>query len=55
MKPLARVFTSLFGAESTDHESARVRQLHREWDRMRSQALTPAEREEIDAIFARNL
>jgi hypothetical protein len=55
MKPLAKVFTSLFGAGAPDHESARIRQMHREWDRMRSQALTPAEREEIDAIFSRNL
>lgn len=55
MKPLAKVFSSLFGAEALDQESARVRQVRREWDRMRAQALTPAEREEIDAIFSRNL
>lgn len=55
MKPLAKVITSLFGAEHLDPESARRRQIHREWDRQRSQALSPAEREEIDAIFSRNL
>ena len=27
----------------------------REWDRLREGALTPAERNEIDAIFARNM
>ena len=55
MKPFAKVFASLFGTESFDKESARSRQIHREWDRQRAQALSPAEREEIDAIFSRNL
>lgn len=55
MKPLAKVFGSIFGAEHLDAETARSRAIHREWDRQRSQALTPAEREEIDAIFSRNL
>ena len=52
---LAKVFTSLFGAESLDQESARRRDIHRDWDRLRAQASTPAEREEIDAIFSRSL
>jgi hypothetical protein len=55
VKPFASVFASLFGSEPLDHEAARRRQIHREWDRQRAQALTPAEREEIDAIFSRNL
>lgn len=55
MKQLAQVFTSIFGAEHHDQESARTRQIHREWDRQRAQASSPAEREEIDAIFSRNL
>ena len=55
MKPIAKVFASLFGSEPFDQESARSRQIHREWDRQRALALTPAEREEIDAIFSRNL
>ena len=55
MKPFAKVFASLFGAEPFDPEAARRRQIHDEWDRQRAQALTPAEREEIDAIFSRNL
>ncbi len=52
---LAKVFTNLFGTESLDQESARRRSIHREWDRQRSQAVTPAERNEIDAIFSRSL
>ena len=55
MKPFAKVIASLFGTESFDQETARSRQIHREWDRQRAQALTPSEREEIDAIFSRNL
>lgn len=52
---LAKVFSSLFGSEHFDQETARSRQIHREWDRQRALATTPAEREEIDAIFSRNL
>lgn len=55
MKPIAKVFASLFGGPSLDIEASRSRQIHREWDRARAQALTPSEREEIDAIFSRNL
>lgn len=29
--------------------------LYREWDRARARAITPSERSEIDAIFARQL
>lgn len=52
---LAKVFTHLFGVEPLDQESARRRAIHRDWDRLRAQASTPAEREEIDAIFSRSL
>ena len=52
---MAKVFAALFGAESLNPEAARRRQIHREWDRQRTAALTPSEREEIDAIFSRNL
>ena len=55
MKPIAKVFASLFGAEAFDQETARRRSIQREWDRQRNSATTPAEREEIDAIFSRNL
>lgn len=33
---------------------AQVDSFHREWDRLREEALTPAHRAEIDAIFSRN-
>jgi len=55
VKPIAKVFASLFGSEPLDHEAARRRQIHREWDRQRASALTPQHREEIDAIFSRAL
>jgi len=55
MKPLAKVFTTMFGSEHLDSESARSRQIHREWDRQRSRAVSPSERAEIDAIFSRAL
>ena len=55
MRPFAKVFASMFGHESFDKETARSRQIHREWDRQRANAMSPSEREEIDAIFSRNL
>jgi hypothetical protein len=55
VKPFAKVFAAMFGSESFDQDSARNRQIHREWDRQRSSATSAAEREEIDAIFSRNL
>jgi len=55
VKPFAKVFASVFGTDTLDHESARSRQIHRDWDRQRALATSPSERAEIDAIFARNL
>ncbi len=55
MKPFAKVFAEMFGSESFDKDSARSRQIHREWDRQRSNAMSPSERAEIDAIFSRNI
>lgn len=55
MKPLANVFATLFGTGTVDNDTARNRQIHREWDRQRALALSPSERSEIDAIFSRNL
>jgi len=55
VKPFAKVFAAMFGSESFDKETSRSRQIHREWDRQRSSAMSPSEREEIDAIFSRNL
>lgn len=55
MKALANVFASMFGNQPLDHEQARSRQIHLEWDRQRANATSDSEREEIDAIFSRNL
>ena len=55
MKAFANVFASMFGSQPLDHESARSRQIHLEWDRQRANAMSDSEREEIDAIFSRNL
>lgn len=55
MKPFAKVLASMFGQTPLDSEADRRRQIHREWDRQRAQALTSAEREEIDTIFSRHL
>ena len=38
-----------------DVEAARVEQIHRDWDRQLTAAYGPAERAEINAIFARAL
>ncbi len=32
-----------------------TQKLYREWDKQRSKAMTPSERSEIDAIFARHI
>lgn len=55
MKQLSHVFSTLFGALPRDPEASKRRQMHRDWDRMRTQALSPSERDEIDAIFARHM
>ena len=38
-----------------DTDARRQDKLTREWDRLRAQAVTPSERAEIDAIFARHI
>jgi len=55
VKPFARVFANMFDHGDLDTEANRRRQIHQEWDRQRANALTPAERSEIDAIFSRHL
>ncbi len=54
MKPFAKVFASLLGS-GVDQEMSTRRQIHREWDRQRANAMSPSERAEIDAIFSRHL
>ncbi|CAB4857554.1 MAG: hypothetical protein F2793_00190 [Actinobacteria bacterium] len=55
MKPFAKVFASMFDRQPLDNSVAARRAIHREWDRQRANALTPADRAEIDAIFSRSL
>ena len=55
MQPLASLFANMFDREPHDPAAARRRAIHREWDRQRRNALSPADRAEIDAIFARNV
>ena len=55
MTTLAKVFSSLFDRQPHDCEGERRRNIHREWDRQRERAMSPADLSEIDAIFARSL
>jgi hypothetical protein len=55
MNPLAKVFSSMFDRQPLNTEGARRQQIHREWDRQRALAMSPADLAEIDAIFARSL
>lgn len=49
MKHISNVFAGFFGSNA---DQGRIQ---RDWDRERARALTPSERAEIDAIFARYL
>ena len=55
MKPFAKVFANMFDHGALDTEASRSHQIHREWDRQRDNAVSPADRAEIDAIFSRHL
>jgi hypothetical protein len=55
MNTLAKVFSTMFDRQPLDTEGARSQQIHREWDRQRTLAVSPADLAEIDAIFARSL
>ena len=50
MKAIGRLFSGLFSVATND-----ATKIYRQWDRLRSEALTPSHRAEIDAIFARHL
>lgn len=54
MKSFGKLFATLFDHQS-DPEAGRRRQIYREWDRQRTQAMGPSDLAEIDAIFSRNL
>jgi len=55
VRPFAQIFATMFDREPQGREAAKRRQIHREWDRQRARALSPSDRDEIDAIFARHL
>lgn len=53
MTSLAKLFASVL--DRNEAGSSRARAIHREWDRQRSRAISPADLAEIDAIFSRAL
>jgi hypothetical protein len=55
MNTLAKMFSSMFDRQPLNSEGARRQKIHREWDRQRALAVSPADLAEIDAIFARSL
>lgn len=54
MNSFGKLFAHLFDHQS-DPEAGRRRQIYREWDRQRHQAMGPSDLAEIDAIFSRSL
>ena len=50
MKALSRLIAGIFNSSRRADIDA-----YREWDRLRSRAMSPSEISEIDAIFSRNL
>ena len=53
---MARLFSTLSHALRRDEATSAHRvDVHREWDRMLANATSPAERDEINAIFSRSL
>lgn len=53
MKQLGSIFGSVFGR--MDSETAARKDIYREWDRQRRNAMSPTDLAEIDAIFSRAL
>ena len=54
MNSFGTLFAHLFD-RPVDPEASRRRQIVREWDRQRRNAMGPSDLAEIDAIFSRNL
>ncbi len=54
MKQLKSILSSILSFGSDAVADARS-DIYREWDRQRARALSPSDREEIDAIFSRAL
>ena len=55
MRHLRSIVHSLFGGIRQDEATTRRKQIYRDWDRERRNALTPSDLAEIDAIFSRAL
>ena len=53
MSTLTKVISNIVTRTALDPEVARMQQISREWEYHRSRAVSPSERAEIDAIFAR--
>lgn len=53
MRPFHKLGNLFFRTDPLDPEEARLRQIDREWQRLRDAATSPSERAEIDAIFSR--
>ena len=54
MKQLGSIFNKIFSFGANTVSNARM-DTYREWDLQRSKALSPSDRDEIDAIFSRAL
>jgi hypothetical protein len=50
MKAIGNLFAKMFEDRPT-----RIDSVHRQWDALRAEALTPSHRAEIDAIFGRQV
>lgn len=55
MKHLGSIVHSLLGAIRQDEATTQRKQIYRDWDRERRNALTASDLAEIDAIFSRAL
>ncbi len=55
MKQLGSFFGSVFGSGRLDPEAAQRKQIYREWEIQRRNALNASDLAEIDAIFSRAL
>lgn len=55
MEKLLDRISKTFYYKPKNQENSRTRDIYREWDRQRANALTPSDLAEIDAIFSRHL
>ena len=55
MKHLGSIVHSLLGGLRQDEATTQRKQIYRDWDRERRNALTPSDLAELDAIFSRAL